>query len=136
MSKIQQKKVFPESKFKLILKNKFKPTTNTLTVQTIRKLERKILFSVTETNFIKTKTNFLETKILCLVTASKFLETKNLFSVTKLFEYATNILICNDRNVYVCLHYDSYIKMNLIKTYCVQKIFFCFRKQIFCFQKL
>jgi hypothetical protein len=106
------------------------------TVQTIRKLERKILFSVTETNFIKTKTNFLETKILCLVTASKFLGTKNLFSVTKLFEYATNILICNDRNVDVCLHYDNYIKMNLIKTYCVQKICFCFRKQNFCFQKI
>jgi hypothetical protein len=72
-----------------------------LTVQTIRNLLRRILFSVTETNF---------------------LETKNLFSETKLFEYVTNILICNERNVYICLHYANYIKMNLIKTSCFQKL--------------
>jgi hypothetical protein len=72
---------------KNILKKIGKDIGKTGTVQTIRKLERKILFSVTETNFLQTKKNFLETKILCLVTASKFLETKNLFSVTTLFEY-------------------------------------------------
>ncbi len=101
------------------------------TVQTIKKLERKILFSETKSNFLKTKINFLETKILFLVTASKFLETKNLFAVTKLFEYATNILICNDRNVYVCVHYANYIKMNLIKTSSVQKICFVSKNKIF-----
>jgi hypothetical protein len=39
---------------------------------------------------------------------------KILFSVTKLFKYVTNILICNERNMYVCLHNASYIKMILI----------------------
>jgi hypothetical protein len=80
------------------------------TVQTIRNLLRKILFSVM---------------------ASNFLETKILFLVAKLFEYLTNILICNERNVYICSHYANYIKMNLIKLSCVQKICFCYRKQHF-----
>jgi hypothetical protein len=60
------------------------------TVQTIRKLERKILFLETKTNFLETKnlfsdtaSNFLETKNLFSETKTNFLETKNLFSETK-----------------------------------------------------
>ncbi len=64
-------------------------------------------------------------------------------SGNKKLVFGNNIIwICNeyfnlnDRNVYVCLHYADYIKMNLIKTSRVQKICFCFRKQIFCFKKI
>ncbi len=57
-----------------------------ITVQTIRKLERKILF-------LETKTNFLETKHLFSDTASNFLETKNLFSETKTNFWTQLVLI-------------------------------------------